>query len=106
MVRCLLLALPFLTPLAGHAQSYSPDEVSAFITADTDKDGNLTRTEFKVFVREMARVGQPTARQIRTFGAYGFAFRITDGNRDGVLSPEEMRNADTDHRAGRGPVKP
>lgn len=79
-------------------------EVDAFILADRDKDGLLSRAEFKTFVREMAKADQPTAKQIKMFGAYWLAFIITDKNKDGVVSPIELRSADDTHRAGEGPV--
>ncbi len=78
----------------------STDEVDAFVQADQNRDGLLTRGEFKVFVRAMAAAGQPTARNIRLFGAYGYAFGIVDQNGDGFASPEEMRAADDDYQAG------
>jgi len=83
------------------AQSYSSSEISAFGRADRNRDGVLSRAEFPTFVRAMAATGQPTARQIRTFGAYGYAFRITDANGDGRLTPQELRSADSAHRSGR-----
>lgn len=86
------------------AQGYSAAEVDAFARADTNRNGVLTLPEFRVFVRHMAAAGQPTARQIRTFAAYRMAFGIVDTNNDGVASPEELRRADTDHRAGTGPA--
>ena len=82
------------------------DEIDAFLQSDANQDGVLTKREFKTFVRAMARTGQPTARQIRFFGAYGIAFAIADLNDDGIVTPEELRAADDDHQAGKGPVKP
>lgn len=76
------------------------NEIDAFVTADTSKDAVLQFTEFKTFIGLMARAGQPTARQVQTFRAYRYAFRISDKNRDGVVSPDELRAADDAHRAG------
>jgi hypothetical protein len=59
----------------------------------------LTVSEFRVFVRLMAAAGQSTALTIRTFGAYGMAFRRVDANRDGLASPAELRQADDGFRA-------
>ena len=101
-----LLALPTAAPAEEKAFQATPAEVDAFVQADADKDGVLTRAEFRVFVRAMAKAGQPTARQIRIFGAYGIAFGITDADRNGVVTPAEMRAADTTHRSGKGPVRP
>ncbi|MEL6264515.1 MAG: EF-hand domain-containing protein [Pseudomonadota bacterium] len=77
-------------------------EVTAFRTADRDRDRVLKRDEFEVFVRAMAETGQDTARLIRFFGAYGFAFSIADANDDGRVSPAELRAADDAHREGGG----
>ncbi len=93
-----------VAPQPATAQSYSAGEVSAFGQADRNRDGVLSRSEFPTFVRAMAATGQSTARQIRTFGAYGFAFGITDANGDGVVTPAELRSADNAHRSGRGPA--
>lgn len=80
-----------LNPTAG--------EIDAFLSADDDGDRELTRAEFEKFVQAMAAQGQPTAKQIRFFGAYGLAFKIADGDKNGRLTPAELRNADDNHRA-------
>ncbi|WP_432675357.1 hypothetical protein [Nioella aestuarii] len=71
-------------------------EVDAFVVADTNRDGLLSFPEFREFVRQMARTGQPTARLIRNFAAYRIAFRRVDVNEDGFASPSELRSADDD----------
>ena len=68
-------------------------EVDAFVVADVDRDGLLSFPEFREFVRQMARAGQPTARLIRNFAAYRIAFRRVDVNEDGFASPAELRSA-------------
>ena len=83
---------------------YSTSEIDAYVIADVDKDGVLNQAEFKTFVQEMAKTGQSTARQIRFFGAYGFAFSITDVDDNNIVTPEELRSADDDHRGGTGPA--
>lgn len=74
-------------------------EIDAFLKADRDGDQHLTRAEFEVFIEAMAAQGQPTAKQIRFFGAYGFAFKVVDADKNGRLSPAELRDADDTHRA-------
>ncbi|WP_417670959.1 hypothetical protein [Roseibium sp.] len=76
-------------------------EITAFLKADVNKDQVLTRKEFKTFVRAMAEFGQSTAKKIRFFGAYGFAFNIVDKNKDGIVTPMEMRSADDDFRTSK-----
>ena len=108
--RVLSIVLCGFCPASAWADSDTlnptTDEVNAFVLADQNQDGLLNRDEFRIFVRAMAETGQPTARQIRMFRAYGLAFRITDKDDDGILTPAELRNADDDHRAGKGPYKP
>ncbi len=87
---------------AIQAQGLNPTqtETNAFMAADRDGNGVLTYSEFKIFVRAMAAAGQPTAKQIRFFGAYRMAFGIADMDGNGAVTPWEMRNADNDFRAG------
>lgn len=101
-MKHMVLCLPLACILPGLALAQpipaSEAEVRAFVDADGNTDGVLTPTEFRVFVQAMARSGQPTARQIRFFGAYGYAFGVVDTNRDGVATPEELRRGDDTHR--------
>ena len=71
-------------------------EVDAFVIADADRDGVLVLSEFRVFVRQMAEAGQPTAQLIRRFAAYRIAFARVDADRDGRATPAELRNADNE----------
>ena len=98
----LFLSTAALAP-AWAAKDLKPKktEITAFLKADANKDRVLSRKEFKTFVQVMAKFGQSTARQIRFFRAYGFAFKIVDKNKDGIVTPHEMRAADDDFRAGK-----
>ena len=86
---------------SGKAQDLNPTgaEIDAWVQADANADGTLSKSEFIVFVKAMAETGQATARRIRFFRAYGYAFSVADKNRDGILTPEEMRAADDNYRA-------
>ncbi|WP_153770682.1 hypothetical protein [Labrenzia sp. CE80] len=104
LVASLALGLSGWTPQSSFATANlkpKKSEIAAFLKADVNKDRVLTRKEFRTFVRAMADSGQSTARKIRFFGAYGFAFNIIDKNRDGIVTPLEMRNADDDFRTGK-----
>lgn len=96
---CALLCLGL--PLTAKAQTMTATgaEVAAFANADRNKDQKLSQAEFKTFVQFMAKAGQPTARKIRFFGAYAYAFKVVDKNRDGQASPQELRSGDDTHRA-------
>ncbi len=95
-----------LSPVAVVAQADdlnpTPHETQAFLAADRNRDALLEFSEFKTFVRLMAKTGQPTARQIRFFSAYRYAFGVADRNDDQVVSPAELRQADDAHQAGEG----
>ena len=91
-------ACPAFAPVA-YAFEATATETNSFLAADVNKDLVLNRKEFKTFVQLMAKAGQSTSKTIRTFGAYGYAFGIAGANKDGVVSPQELRNADDDYRA-------
>ncbi len=104
-MRLAVLFLVLSLPLAAMAQTevdgvgpVTEGEVDAFVVADANRDGMLSFPEFREFVRQMARTGQPTARLIRNFAAYRIAFRRVDVNEDGFASPAELRSADDDFR--------
>lgn len=73
-------------------------EINAFVKADQDKDQRLSRAEFKIFIDEMAKSGQSTAKRIRFWKAYGYAFSRVDKNKNGLAEPMEMRSADSSYR--------
>lgn len=91
-------------PGVAQAQALNPTntEIGAFARADRDGNLWLTLPEFRIFVNAMAQAGQPTARKIRFFGAYKYAFSVADLNGDGRVTPMEMRSADNGFRASDG----
>ena len=52
-----------------------------------------------------ARATPPVAKRVRTFGVYGIAFRRSDFNKDGILSPDELLKANTKFRNAGANVK-
>ncbi len=99
----MMLALVLLAVSSpnAHAQNRKPSqaEMDAWARADANADGQLDKSEFIVFVKAMAEAGQKTAQRVRFLRAYGYAFSVADSNRDGVLSPAEMRAAENGQRA-------
>lgn len=82
------------------ASDPAPDvERAAFLAADADGDGRLSRAEFEPFVRMLAEAGAPTPVLIRRLGAYGIAFSRADLDGDGFATPQELRAADAAQRA-------
>ena len=81
-----LLGVFLTTPTDLRAEP-SQQEVDAYIAADKNKDGHLSRPEFRQFVKLMAKAGNPKAKQIRFWRAYRYAFGIADRNRDGLIAP-------------------
>lgn len=73
-------------------------EIVAFVKADRNKDRVLSKKEFRVFIRAMAVAGQSTAKTIRFWGAYNYAFSVIDKNKNGIITPWEMRAADNNYR--------
>ncbi|WP_346911699.1 hypothetical protein [uncultured Roseibium sp.] len=79
----------------------SNSEIAAFLKADVNKDKVLSKREFRTFIRALADFGQSTAKKIRFFGVYGYAFSVVDKNKDGIVTPQEMRSADDDFKKGK-----
>ena len=69
-------------------------QVDAFLRADKNKDEVLSRAEFKSFMKDLARLGQPTAKRVKFWGVYGMAFNRVDANKNGLLEPRELERAD------------
>lgn len=84
-------------PRAAQAQ-FEAAAVQAFLAADQNGDELLTPSEFRVFIQRMADAGAPVSQRIRTFGAYGRAFRQVDADGNGYATPAELRAADGDYR--------
>ncbi len=91
-----LLGAMLAAPTALLAEP-SQQEVDAYIAADRNKDKHLSKTEFRQFVKLMAKAGNRKARQIRFWRAYGYAFGIADRNKDGVIAPAELIKADAEN---------
>ena len=66
----------------------------AFVNADKNSDEVLTRAEFKVFIKDLAKQRLPLAKRVRFWGVYGLAFGRIDTNKDGLLQPAELLQAD------------
>lgn len=79
--------------LASAEMSEADRELAAenFMQADADADGRLTLPEFEQLIALNAEDDLGRARLLRRFGREEMAFRRIDGNADGAVTPEEMR---------------
>lgn len=97
MTRFIFVPCALVFSVFAHASlafEATETEVSAFVASDRNRDGALSEGEFRTFVQHMAAARHSTATLIVQFGAYGYAFRIVDLNKDGVASPQELRSVD------------
>ena len=78
------LLLTFATALGGLAYAEDPVVEQIFKTLDTDKSGQLSKTEFE---------SRPDVYKGTEFEDYG-CFEMADANRDNLLSLEEMEAYD------------
>ena len=100
-IACLgvIISTGLMAATVSNAFEATEAETRSFLAADVNKDLVLNRKEFRTFVQLMADAGQSTSKTIRAFGAYGYAFGIADRDKDGVVSPHELRAADDEYRA-------
>ncbi|MEM1366251.1 MAG: hypothetical protein AAGH82_10940, partial [Pseudomonadota bacterium] len=63
------------------------------LTADANGSKTLDKREFRSFINRLADLGLPVAKRVRRFGVYGIAFRRSDFNKDGILTPSELLRA-------------
>jgi len=64
-----------------------------FKQADANKDGNLSKSEFRRFIDENAKDKIGRAPMVKRFGAYNTAFGRLDANKDGVVTRKELAAA-------------
>ena len=92
-----LIALLACVATPAFAQ-YQAQSVQAFRAADANGDERLTQREFRVFIQQLASAGAPLSRRIQNLGAYGIAFNRTDADGNGLLTPAELRSAESTNR--------
>ena len=61
-----------------------------FSQADSNEDGQLTKSEFRKFINANAADDIGRASTIKRFGAYDRAFETVDTNKDGLVTPKEL----------------
>lgn len=98
----LILAASFSLAISGFVSPASAltkeQEQQAFLTADSNGDRVLSKQEFRVFINILADNGLKLAKRVRFLGVYGIGFRRTDTNKDGLLQPSELLNANDQFR--------
>lgn len=91
------IAVLAILPTLANAQ-FEDQSVQAFRAADANGDELLTEAEFRVFIQQLAAYGAPMSRRIRNLGAYGVAFGRTDTDGNGLITPAELRAAESANR--------
>jgi Ca2+-binding EF-hand superfamily protein len=76
--------------ISGVAEAGSREN---FIAADRNRDGALTRSEFRVFIDKNAAEGIGYAPTIQAQNMYDEAFDMVDKNGDGKFSVSEVPSA-------------
>lgn len=97
--RAALVALGAVMAVAAiPATADAATPAQRFKTSDRDGSGTLNRAEFRTLINLLARDGMPIAKRVRFWRVYGLAFRITDTNRDGQLSRNELIRSERKNR--------
>ncbi|WP_108811823.1 hypothetical protein [Sphingorhabdus sp. Alg231-15] len=86
-ISTLAMAAP---ALALNAAADSKAAQENFSQADGDKDGQLTKSEFRKFIDANAADDIGRASMIKRFGTYDTAFGRVDANKDGLVTPKEL----------------
>ncbi|MEM9278674.1 MAG: EF-hand domain-containing protein [Pseudomonadota bacterium] len=68
-------------------------EREAFLEADANGDRQLTKAEFKTFLKLLAEAGNSRAKRAVSFGELGYSsgFSTADANSNGLVTPAELR---------------
>ncbi|MEM7214018.1 MAG: EF-hand domain-containing protein [Pseudomonadota bacterium] len=91
-ISAFLFSIVLLTlPFHGHA-STKQEETRAFLKADKNGDKQLTKAEFRTFIRLLAAAGNAEAKRAVRYGELGFTigFSNADANSNGLLTPKEL----------------
>lgn len=86
-----LYALVMAAP--AFAQTSAADQKAVrtnFKQADANKDGKLSKSEFRRFIDENAKDNIGRASMVKRFGAYDAAFARVDTNKDGIVTGKEL----------------
>ena len=86
-------ALGLCVLLSGAIEAVEAGSRENFIAADRNRDGALTRREFRVFIDKNAAEGIGYAPTIKAQNMYNEAFDMVDSNGDGRFSVNEVPNA-------------
>lgn len=73
-------------------------ESAIYHSADANNNGTLSRREFRTFINLLAADGVPIAKRVRFWRVYGTAFRMTDKDGNGEVTPAELRASERNNR--------
>jgi Ca2+-binding EF-hand superfamily protein len=86
------IALAFLATGAAAQDDKQKAAAENFQQADADKDGKLSKTEFRKFIDLNAADKLGRAATIKSYGMYDTAFGRVDANKDGFVTPDEIKS--------------
>lgn len=89
------LAIAFAFIATGAAAQDDNQKLAAenFAQADANEDGKLSKSEFRTFIDLNAEDNLGRAATVKSYGIYDRAFGRVDGNKDGYVTPEEIKAA-------------
>jgi hypothetical protein len=86
-----LFAAAIVLSTPGSAFAYSQAEKNAFIKADANSDRKITPGEFRTLIEGLVAAGSEKAISVKKWGAYGYAFKRIDADKDGTITPAELQ---------------
>lgn len=86
-------AATLLMSTTAHSADDAAKGRANFVAADKNNDGQLSTSEFRVFIDANAKDELGRAAMVKRFGAYDRAFKQLDANEDGQITKAELAAA-------------
>ena len=94
MTKLTLIPALALAVIATGAAAQDADQKAAaqnFQQADANEDGKLNKSEFRKFIDLNAEDKIGRAATVKSYGMYDTAFGRVDANKDGFITPDELK---------------